>query len=100
MISTRKKKNSNRRLLSQIDDFDQDIIIGNATSERQENIAVVEGTNDLDFTVGTSNNILVTSENTVTVKTLEKCINERIDRKMSNNVDTVEDRIQFCVLPL
>ena len=29
MVSTRKKKQSNRRLLSQLDDFDQDMIIGN-----------------------------------------------------------------------
>ena len=56
MVSTRKKKQSNRRLLSQLDDFDQDMIIGNITSERQENIVVDEGTNDRDFTVGTSSN--------------------------------------------
>ena len=30
----------------------------------------------------------------MSVKTLERCFNERIDREMSNNVDTVEDRIQ------
>ena len=33
MVSTRKKRQSNRRLLSQSDDFDQDVSIGNATSE-------------------------------------------------------------------
>ena len=33
MVSTRKKRQSNRRLLSQLDDFDQDIIIGNAANE-------------------------------------------------------------------
>ena len=37
MVSIRKKRQSNRRLLSQLDSFDQDMIIGNATSERQEN---------------------------------------------------------------
>ena len=36
MVSTRKKKQSNRRLLSQLDDFDRDVNIGNAVSERQE----------------------------------------------------------------
>ena len=54
MVSTRKKRQSNRRLLSQLDDFDQDMIIGNAVSERQENVVVNEGTNDRNFTVGTS----------------------------------------------
>ena len=46
MVSTREKRQSNRRLLSQLDGFDQDIIIGNIASERQENIVVNEGTND------------------------------------------------------
>ena len=55
MVSTRKKRQSKRRLLSQLDDFDQDMIIGNAASERQKNTVVNEGTNDWDFTVGTSN---------------------------------------------
>ena len=46
MVSTRKKRQSNRRLLNQLDDFDQDMIVGNAVSERQENTVVNEGTND------------------------------------------------------
>ena len=58
MVSTRKKRQSNRRLLSCLDDFEQDIIIGNAASERRENIMVSEGTNDRDFTVSTFSNIL------------------------------------------
>ena len=49
MVSTRNKRQSNKRLLSQLDDFDQDIIIGNAVSERQKNAVVNEGTKDRDF---------------------------------------------------
>ena len=93
MVSTRKKKQSDRRLLSQLDDFDQDMIIGNITSERQENIVVDEGTNDRDFTVGTSSNNTEINESTLNVKTLERCFNERIDREMNTIIDTVEDRI-------
>ena len=59
---------------------------------------VNEGTNDRDFTVCTSSDKLATNENTVNVKTLERCFNERIDRDMSNFVDTVEDRIQNAIL--
>ena len=98
MVSTRKKKQSNKRLLSQLDDFDQDMIIGNTASERQENVVVNEGTNDQHFTVGTSNVSTAMSKNAMTVKTLEKCFNERIDREMNNIVDTVEDRIQNAIL--
>ena len=98
MVSTRKKRQSNKRLLSQLDDFDQDMIIGNAVSERQENAVVNEGTNDRDFTVDTSNNDSIVNGNAMSVKTLERCFKERIDREMSNIVDTVEDRIQNAIL--
>ena len=98
MVSTREKKQSNRRLLSQLDDFDQDMIIGNAVSERQENIVVNEDTNDRDFTVDTSSNKSVVNGNAKNVKTLERCFNERIDRERSNIVDTVQDGIQNAIL--
>ena len=62
MVSTRKKRQSNRRFLSQLDDFDQDMIIGKATSGRQENFVVNEGTNDRDFTVGTCSKNTAISE--------------------------------------
>ena len=98
MVSTRKKRQSNKRLLSQLDDFDQDMIIGNAASERQENVVVNEGTNDQDFTVGTSNVSSIVDENALNVRTLERCFNERTDREMNNIVETVEDRIQNAIL--
>ena len=98
MVSTRKKRQSNKRLLSQLDDFDRDMVIGNAANERQENVVVNEGTNDQDLTVGTSNVSSVVNENAMNVKALERCFNERIDREMKNIVDTVEDRIQNAIL--
>ena len=81
MVSTRKEKQSNRKLLSQLNDFDQFIIIGNTVSKRQENATVNEGTGDQDLTGGTSDNKLQTNEIKVNVKTLERCFNDRIDRK-------------------
>ena len=48
------EKTVKQRLLSQLDDFDQDVDIGNTASERQENLVVNEGTNYRRFTVGTS----------------------------------------------
>ena len=98
MVSTRWKRQSNRRLLCQLDYFNQDMVIGNAASERQENNVVNEGTNDRDFTVGTSSNKAAINENVVKVKTLERCFNERFDKEMSNIVDSVEDRIQIAIL--
>ena len=98
MVSTRKKRQSSKRLLSQLDDFDQDLIIGNTTSERRENVVANGGVDDQDFTGGTSNVSSIVNENALNVKILERCFNERIDREMSNIVDTVEDRIQNAVL--
>ena len=98
MVSTRKKRQSNRRLLSQLDNFDRDMVIGNTASERQGNIVVNESTNDRDFTVSTSSNNKAVNESTANVKTLERCFNERNDREMSNIIDTVEDRIQNAIL--
>ena len=98
MVSTRKRRQSNKRLLSQLDNFDQGMIIGNAVSERQENTVVNEGIDDRDFTVGTSSNDPVVNANAMSVKTLEKCFNERSDREMNKIVDTVEDRIQNTIL--
>ena len=98
MVSNRKKRQLNKRLPSQLDDFDQDTIIGNDTSGRQENIVVSEDTNDRDFTVGTSSNNIAINESTANVKTLERSFNEKIDREMNNIVDTVEDRIQNTIL--
>ena len=74
------------------------MVIGNAASERQENIVVNDGTYDRDFTVGTSSNHTVVNENVMKAKTLERCYNERIDREMSIFVDTVKDRIQKAIL--
>ena len=59
---------------------------------------VNEGTNDRDFTIGTSSSDPIVNANAMSAKTLEKCFNERIDREMNNIVDTVEDRIQNAIL--
>ena len=75
MVSTRKKRQTNKRLFGQLDDFDQDMVIGNAASERQENAVANEGTNDRDFTVGTFNNDSAINGKAMSVKTLERCFN-------------------------
>ena len=98
MVSARKKRQSNRRLLSQSDDFDQEIILGNAARQGQENIVVNDGTNDRDFTVATSDNNSTINENSMNVKTLERFFNERIDREISKIVHTVEHRLQKAIL--
>ena len=76
------KKEPIRRLFSQLDYFDQDFVIGNIASDSYENTTVKEGTGHQDFTAGTSDNTLLTNEDTVIVTTLERCFNGRIDREI------------------
>ena len=54
------------------------MIIVNTAIERQENIVVIESTNDRDFTVGTSSTNTAKNGSTVNVKTLEWCFNEMV----------------------
>ena len=89
---------SNRRLLSQLDDLDQGIVIGNAISKRQENTAVYESAGDQDFTVDKPGSSLAANEDLVKMKTLESCFNKKIDKEMDNIVGTVEVRIQNAIL--
>ena len=72
MVSTLKKRQSNRRLLSQLDDFDQDVFIGNAMNNRQEDTTTNKGTADQEFTVGNSDSSQAVNENLVNVKTSER----------------------------
>ena len=98
MVSTRKKKQSNRRLFSQLDDFDQDVKIGDVANNGQQNVIIRDGTVDREFTAINSGSNSMANANTVNVQTLERSFNERIDNEMGNIVDTVEDRIQNTVL--
>ena len=94
MVSTRKKKQSNRKLLSQLDDFDQDVVIGEAASNGQQSVRVNNDTADRDFTANDGGSNSTANENPVNIQILEKSSNEEIDRELVKIVDTIEDRIQ------
>ena len=81
MVFTRKKRQSNRRLFSQLDDFDQDIPIPNTMSDRRGNAAINEGTVDQDFGINNSGSNSATNQNLVNVKTLERYFNEGLIKK-------------------
>ena len=66
-------------------------------NNRQENATVSEGTGDQEFTVDNPGSNLAANENLVEMRTLERCFKERIDIKMGNIVDTVEDWLQNVI---
>ena len=72
MVSTRKKRQSNKGLLSQIDDFHQDAIICKGASGRQQNVVVNEGTVDQEFALNKTGSISAAKENSVNIQSLEK----------------------------
>ena len=72
MASTRKKRQSSRRLLGQLDEFDQDNNIGNTMNDRQEDATVNEVTVDQEISVGNSDSNPAVKPNLLNVKTLER----------------------------
>ena len=87
-----------RRSLSQLDDFDQDVILGNAVSIGRQNLAVNSGAADREFTV---NNIVsnpTTKYNKVNNQTLQRCLNYGVVRQPGKIVETVGDRTQSAIL--
>ena len=55
-----KRRQSIRRLPSQLVEFDPNFIFGNAACDRQKNVVVNEGTNDQEFTVDNTGSKLTT----------------------------------------
>ena len=94
MVSTCKKTQSKRRLLSHLDGFEQDIIIRNTVGDRHENATFNEGTGEQKFTINNPGSNSAANENMVKMTSLGRCVNETIGREMGNIVDNVEDRIQ------
>ena len=98
MVSTHEKKQSNRSLLNQVDDFGQDLFIGNTVRNRLDNATVKECTGDRVFTVDNPGSKLAANEIMVNVGTVKRCFNERFDWEMGKIVHTVEYKIQNAIL--
>ena len=98
MASFGKKRQQNRRHPRQLDDFDKDDIISDNWNNGQQNVIFNDSTVDREITVNNNGTIPTTNEITMNVQTLERCLNERIDRQMGNIGDTVEDSIQNAIL--
>ena len=67
-------------------------------SNRKEYATVTESTSRQNFTVENPGSSLTVNENVVNVKTLERCLNEKVDRETGNIVDLVEDKFQSAIL--
>ena len=81
MVSTGKERQRNRRLLIHLNDFDQDIFVGDAVSSERQNVVVSGGLAYHEFTVSDDVSNSITKGNTVIVQTLEKCLTDSIDNR-------------------
>ena len=84
MVSTRKKRYQSRRLLSQLDEIDQNVIFGDAMKIERQNVLISSGFTECEFTVITNASKSLTKENAVDVLTLEECFTNRFDREKDN----------------
>ena len=91
MISTQKRRQQNRRLLSQFDDFDQGVITDEAENRGRQSLVGNNGPIDRESTVDSNDGVPETNENKVNVQKLERSLTDRIDRELKNIADTVED---------
>ena len=68
-------------LFSQLDDFDHDVLIGDAASSGNGNFVSNSGPNDEQFTVINFDDISTASERRANVQTPDRCPTNRIDMK-------------------
>ena len=67
-------------------------------NSRVQNVVVKSGPAYQKFTVNNIGSVPTTNEKSVNVQTLERCLTDRIDRKMGKFAETVEGRIHNSVL--
>ena len=70
MVSTRKKKQSNRKFHSQFDGINQDVVLGEVGNNGQKSVRVNKDTADRDFTAHDSGSNSTPMENTVNIQSL------------------------------
>ena len=87
---------SHKRPPSQLDDFDQEVIIGNTANGRQQTVVDNESTVEQEFTVNDNGSSLAANEILVHVKTLEICFKERKWVKLLT-LSSVGSKTQFSL---
>ena len=77
------KKVANKKLFSQLshlDDFDQDVFLGDAVNSRQQIFRISNGSVDWECRDKTTDGFSTVIDKTVKVRTLETFFNERMGR--------------------
>ena len=89
MVSTRKKKQQNRKFLSQLDNFDRNSSGGSLTSSERQIVEVLSGVIDPEFTADNINRLLSTKENAIDFQILERSPFCRMVREISSALDSM-----------
>ena len=72
MTSTQNKRQQNRRLFNQLQDFDRDNSFGEAVSRETQNLDFNDGVDDQTITAYNIDRIAITNENTKHIQTLKE----------------------------
>ena len=96
MVSTRKKRQEKKRLLTQLSDSDSDFMIGQSNHEPQTESRT--NTVEENITPNKVNNPAQVNDSQVDVHTLEKNIAHKARSEVDNVMATVETRIQGAIL--
>ena len=93
MVSTRKKKNQQKRQLSQLDQTLNDFVVGNSV-----NVNVSESENLEQQTNGQPNDFEIVDNSARQNQVIESNIDDQITRAVSSAVMTVENRMHDAIL--
>ena len=94
------KKQENRWVLSQFNDFDQDVIIGDDLSSERQSAVVNSTPTDCEYTANENVSNRTKNQNTVNVQTLKRCRTDKHHRATDALLETVEGRIQSAFLTI
>ena len=95
-----KKGQQNKKLLSQLDNCDQDVITGNKADDGNQNVLANGSPVNREFTVNSNDCLSTMNENAVNMKALENCFNAIIEEEVSSFVKAVEKIIENEILTI
>ena len=92
------EEQQNKRVLGELDDFDQVVVLGDVMSSERLNVVVNNGVADRKNTANNNDSSVVANDNTVHLQTLQRKLTDRVTKEITNIGETVEDRIPNAVL--
>ena len=98
MVSTWNERQHNKRVFSQLIDFDRDIFLGDTACCEEQDVVVNGGLADREFVFFKNDGLAVADENTVDLQRLERSLTDKIAREKRKFIEKVGKKIQNTFL--